>query len=203
MMKRLIDWIRGRSAPQVDLDAFSSSQIASKAWLCERLEECLKGLTPPVAGYKIWIFAGWYGVTNFMLRTRAIVPVEFVRSIDLDPTCEPIADRINKFWEIQGWQFKAQTGDINNTTYFHDNPHIIIMTSAEHVKSLKWFLDIPRGTIVAIQGSDLVIPDHVNPISSVEQLKEAYPMECHYEGSITFNYPTHSFNRHMIIGIKP
>ena len=188
--------------PLFDYDSFASSQIASKVWLIERLEECLQPLTPPVAGYKIWLFAGWYGLTNLLMRVRAVIPVANVRSIDRDPGCQPIADRINKFWEIQGWQFKAQTGDVNNIAYFEDNPHIIIMTAAEHVIGDKWFKDIPMGTIVAIQGSDLDIPDHVNKIKDLDRLKELYPLDIWYQGSISFNYPASSFTRHMIIGQK-
>lgn len=205
MMKRLRDWLAGLLAtrPLFDYDSFASSQVASKAWLVERLEECLHPLQAPADGYKVWIFAGWYGVTNLIMRTRAVIPIKYVRSIDRDPACQPIADKINKFWEIQDWQFKAQTGDINYIDYSVDNPHVIIMTSAEHVAETKWFDDIPKGTIVAIQGSDLRIPDHINTITSQEDLKDLYPLaECLYSGSITFNYPNNSFTRHMIIGHK-
>ena len=98
MKKKLLKWL---GIEVVDLDAFSSSQTGSKIWLVDRLEGALRDITAPVAGYKIWIYGGWYGLTNFILRVRGNIPVEFVRSIDRDPTCEPIADRINSYrdWE--------------------------------------------------------------------------------------------------------
>jgi len=192
-----------RNLMDVDVDAFSSSQMGSKLWLTERLEECLSRLEAPVAGYKIWIYAGWYGITNLIIRTRGVIPVEYVRCIDRDPTCAPIADRINKFWEWQDWQFKSLTGDVNEVNYSQDNPHIVINTSIEHMGPGPWFDMIPKGTIVAVQGSDLPHDDHVRRINSVGELRSACPMSSElYSGSIAFNYPGLELKRYMIIGIK-
>ena len=191
------------SKHEVDLDAFASSQIGSKLWLIERLEECLADIQPPTAGYKIWLFGGWYGVTNLLMRVRGVIPVELVRSIDRDPTCEPIADRVNKFWEWQDWQFKALTGDVNEVSYAQDNPHIIINSSVEHMGPGPWFDRIPKGTIVVVQGSDLPHDDHVRRIHSIDELRSACPLDRElYSGSITFNYPGLELKRFMIIGFK-
>lgn len=204
MMKRLLRKFWGRSAPKVDLDAFSSSQVGSKLWLTERLESVLANqVQAPVSGYKIWIYGGWYGITNLIMRVRGVIPVEYVRCIDRDPACEPIADKINKFWEWQDWQFKSITGDVNEVNYSQDNPHIVINSSVEHMGPGKWFDMIPKGTIVVLQGSDLPHPDHVRRIHSVDELRSACPMSSEfYSGSITFNYPGLELKRFMIIGIK-
>jgi len=187
----------------VNLDAFSSSQIGSKIWLADRLEEVLAQLTAPVGGYKIWIYGGWYGITNFIIRVRARIPVEFVRSIDQDPTCEPIADKINKFWEWQGWQFKAQTGDANGVLYVRDNPHIVINSSIEHMEQHTWFNNIPENTICVLQVCDLPHEDHVAVIRDLDEFKRQFPLkEVLYEGKMTFNYPTGDMSRLMIIGPK-
>lgn len=188
---------------EVDLDSFASSQIGSKLWLIERLEECLATIQAPTAGYKIWLYGGWYGVTNLLMRVRGVIPVELVRSIDRDPAVEPIADRINKFWEWQDWQFKAITGDVNEVNYSQDNPHIIINSSVEHMGPGPWFDRIPKGTIVVVQGSDLPHDDHVRRILTIDELRSACPMDRElYSGSITFNYPGLELKRFMIIGLK-
>lgn len=203
MRKKLLKWLRGWSAPVVNLDSFSSGQIGSKIWLSDRLEEVLSQLTPPVGGYKIWIYGGWYGLANFIIRVRDRIPVEFVRSIDRDPSCEPIADKINKFWEWQGWQFKAQTGDANGVAYIRDNPHIVINSSIEHMDDHTWFNNIPEGTICALQVCDLPHEDHVAVITDLDEFKRQFPLkEVLYEGKITFNYPTGDMSRLMIIGPK-
>jgi hypothetical protein len=200
-LKQLLGW----SAPAINTDAFSSSQVASKLWLVERLEECLAGFTlHPDKGYRIWILGGWYGITNLILRTRDVIPVEYVRSIDCDPSCEHFADKINKFWEYQAWQFKAQTADANKLSYdVAEPPHIVINTSVEHMASCEWFDRIPGNTIVALQGSDLPHDDHVNYINDAAQLKEMFPLkDVYYEAEVTFTYPDYSFKRSMIIGMK-
>lgn len=198
--RKLVKKLKG---PYVDLDAFSSSQIASKAWLAERLEGALEQIEPPALGFRIWLYGGWYGITNLMLRTRGVIPVEYVRSLDRDPSCEPIADKINKFWEIQQWQFKAQTADVNTVMFKMDPPHIIINTSTEHMESKQWFQNILPKTIVALQGSDLPHDDHVATYTSLDDFCAAFPMGTElYRGAIEFNYPTHSFRRWMLIGLK-
>ena len=201
--QKLLEWLGVKTidANLVCLDAFSSSQLGSKIWLADRLEQCLDKIDPPVAGYKIWIYGGWYGITNLVLRIRERVPIEFVRSIDRDPDCEYIADRINKLWEWQGWQFKAQTGDVNTVAFPRDNPHIIINTSVEHMGTGPWWDTIPEGTIVVLQGSDLPHDDHVAVVRDLEQFKQLFPMtEVLYEGTMTFNYPTGDMSRFMLIG---
>lgn len=202
-LKRLRDLLLGRGAA-VNLDAFSSSQWASKQWLIERLEECLEGrYSPPEQGYRIWILGGWYGITNLILRTRAVIPVDHVRSIDIDPECQPIADRVNKLWEWQDWQFKAHTADVNKLSYESETPHIVINTSVEHIESDQWFKNIPRGMIVCLQATDQQHDDHVRAYKDSSQLLDTFPMsECLYEGSVTFSYPNQTFKRHLIIGIK-
>jgi hypothetical protein len=201
MMKQLRDWF---NKPRVDLTAFSSSQVASKIWLVEHLEECLATFQMPEKGYRIWILGGWYGITNFILRCRANVPVEYVRSVDRDPSCESIADRINKLWEWQGWQFKAQTANANNLAYdVAEPPHIVINTSVEHMECLDWYHRIPGNTICCFQGSDLPHDQHVNVVQGIQQLKDLLPLrEVWYEGECQFNYPDSSFKRSMIIGMK-
>ena len=202
-LKKLLVGSPSGNLMDVDVDAFSSSQVGSKLWLTERLEECLSRIEAPSAGYKIWIYGGWYGVTNFIMRTRGVIPVEYVRSIDRDPLVQPIADRINKFWEWQDWQFKALTGDVNTAQYTQDNPHIVINSSVEHMGPGPWFDRIPKGTIVVVQGSDLPHDDHVRRIHSVDELRSACPMSSElYSGSIAFNYPGLELKRFMIIGIK-
>jgi hypothetical protein len=174
-------------------------------WLVSQLEECLATFeTHPEDGYRIWILGGWYGVTNFILRSRSIIPVEHVHSIDIDPSCQPVADKINKFWEWQNWQFKAHTADANKLSYIVEkHPHVVINSSVEHFDSREWWDRIPNSTLVVLQGCDLEHDEHVHAYPDLEAFKADWPVkEIMYEGSMTFNYPTHEFTRFMIIAIK-
>ena len=186
----------------MDFNSFSSAQMQSKLWLVQRLESVLLEERPIEDGYRIWILAGWYGLTNLLLRTRNQVPVLEVRSFDIDSSCESIADCLNNFWVWKAWEFKAHTADINLLEYT-PRPDVVINSSVEHMTSNLWWDNIPIGTIVCLQASDMEDEDHVNKFSTSRDLFEAYPVkELIYEGIKRFEFDDKAFYRVMIIGIK-
>jgi hypothetical protein len=186
----------------MDFNSFSAAQMQSKLWLVQRLENVLLEERPIEDGYRIWILAGWYGLTNLLLRTRNQVPVLEVRSFDIDPSCESIADSLNKLWVWKAWEFKAHTVDINQLEYT-PRPDVVINSSVEHMNSNAWWDNIPTGTIVCLQASDMEDEDHVNKFSTARDLFEVYPVkELIYEGVKRFEFDDNAFYRVMIIGIK-
>jgi hypothetical protein len=175
-------------------DAFSNGQVDSKLWLCRELEKLNWSST------LTHIYGGWYGVLSFLLLSRDF-PVEKIRSFDIDPTCEPIADMINNNWVIKEWQFKAMTMDCNSDT--PGIPDLVINTSSEHFGSNQWFDNIAPGTRVVLQGNNMVHDDHFGNANSLIEFEEKYKLEeVVYSGTMDFNYPEWSFTRYMIIGIK-
>lgn len=186
----------------VETDAFSVAQMQSKLWLVERLERALEENHISDEAYRIWILAGWYGLTNLILRTRNRIPVMEVRSFDIDPSCEPIADAVNNLWVYRNWEFKAHTGDINTLEY-NPRPDIVINSSCEHMKDFLWWNNIPEGTVVCLQGSDMDDPDHCLHFKDAKELIRLFPMqELWYDGIKRFEFNDNGFYRSMIIGIK-
>jgi len=186
----------------MDLQAFSSAQIQSKLWLVQRLEDVLIEHVSRESGHRIWILAGWYGITNLLIRSRNKIPVQEIRSFDIDPSCEPIADSINNLWVWKAWEFKAHTRDINQLEY-SPKPDVVINSAVEHMASNDWWERIPSNTVVCLQGSDMDHDDHTNKIHSSQELLEKYRLqECFYEGTKRFQYDDHGFYRYMIIGVK-
>lgn len=178
-------------------DAFSNGQIESKLWLCEVLEKVNYIESP-----KIWLLGGWYGVTGFLLLTRNNINIKEIRSYDVDPACEEIADRINNNWVIDAWRFKASTLDCNNLIY-DTPPDIIINTATEHFDSKEWFNRIPANTLVCFQGNDMNHEDHYSKFTNLENFVSAFPLQSVlYSGEKQFVYPTWSFSRYMLVGIK-
>lgn len=191
-------------ADNLNLDAFSSGQMQSKLWLVQNLERCINEYVSADAmqGHRIWILAGWYGLANLLIRTRNHIPVSEVRSFDIDPECEKIADAINNLWVWKAWEFKAHTCDINKLE-FSPRPDIVINSSVEHMTSNEWWDNIPTGTFVCLQASDMQHDDHVNTFENSHELLRAYPLsECVYEGFKLFHYDDYSFSRIMIMGVK-
>lgn len=186
------------------MDSFASGQMKSKIWLVENLEKVLTN--HPQQGYRIWLLAGWYGVTNTILRIRNNLPIQHVRSFDIDPIVQPVADNVNSLWVWQEWQFKAFTQDINTLEYdVHDPnaPHIIINTSVEHLESKEWFDKIPPNTLVVLQSNNMPHDDHCKEYNHYSDLLNEFPLtSVLYQDSIHFDYVTWSFDRHMVIGYK-
>jgi hypothetical protein len=178
-------------------DAFSNGQVQSKLWLCETLEE-VNHIPNPT----IWILGGWYGIQGFLLLSRNNIDIKEIRSFDADPECQPIADKINNNWEIQQWKFKALTQDCNTLDYTN-TPDIVINTSTEHFDSIKWFDNIPSGTLVCLQGNNMNHEDHSSECESLDDFVKSYNLtDVKYVGEKEFSYPTWSFKRFMLIGTK-
>lgn len=179
----------------VDKDAFSSGQVGSKLWLCEQLEALFDSVDTA------WIYGGWYGMTAFLLRSRNNLQIGTIRSYDMDPACEAVADMLNENWVYKDWQFKAFTEDCN-TLIPHD-VDLVINTSTEHFESMDWFNNIPEGTVIAIQGNNMPHEDHHVHSKNLGEFCKMYPLsKTLYQGSLDFTYPTWKFTRFMHIGIK-
>lgn len=180
---------------EIDKDAFSSGQIGSKLWLCEELEKLFDRID------SIWIYGGWYGLAAFLLRSRNNIQIGQIRSYDKDQICEEIADIINENWVIDDWKFKAVTADCN-----HMNPKnidLIINTSTEHFDGISWFIKIPKGTVVALQGNNMPHDDHVIKSNSLKDFLNKYQLsDILFAGEKTFTYPEWKFTRYMVIGTK-
>lgn len=193
----------------VESDAWADSQTGSKLWLCEILEDMHRigaiKPNPEWHEYNITIYGGWYGVLANYLFVRGRIPINTVRSYDLDPEHTKFANRLNKHWEIDDHKFLAVCADVNepfDPVYDHV-PDIIINTSVEHIEGREWFDRIPSGTVVVLQTTDMDHPDHSVKIASLEQFKEMFPLtEERYSGWMSFAYPDKSFTRWMYIGYK-
>jgi len=181
----------------VNKDAFSSGQIGSKIWLCEELERLFDSID------SVWIYGGWYGISAFLLQSRGNIRIGEIRSYDLDPQCEAVADMINENWVIDNWKFKSKTQDCNLLDLDWNGPDLIINTSTEHFECLDWWNNIPSGTTVALQGNDMPHEDHHIHSSSLEEFVKTYPVSTLlYRGQREFKYPSWKFTRFMLIGVK-
>ena len=108
---------------------------------------------------------------------------------------------INENWVWQDWKFKAYTLDCNG--HVRGNPDLIINTSTEHFEGTAWFNNIPNGTRVVLQGNNMPHEDHVTITNNLAEFCVQFPLtETVYAGELPFVYPSWSFTRYMIIGIK-
>jgi hypothetical protein len=133
--------------------------------------------------------------------SRGKFQVDQIQSLDIDPSCEPIADMINENWVWQDWKFKAYT--LNCNGHVRGSPDLIINTSTEHFENMDWFENIKPGTRLILQGNNMPHDDHHVHSKDLQSFVDLYKLtSVVYKGSLDFNYPEWSFTRFMVIGIK-
>ena len=140
------------------------------------------------------IHGGWVGVLASMLF-QSNLNISTIRSIDIDPTCEPIAVMMNKGEEIQG-RFKAITGDMCTVRSDSD---IIINTSCEHITQDQydiWLSGLPHNSLLVLQSNNYNIEEHVRTADSLEHFKEQSNIKILWQGKLELPL----YTRYMIIG---
>lgn len=192
----------------LNFDAFSYGQLQSKQWIIYELKRMKINLGT------IFNLCGWYGLLPAMIF-NARLPVYAIRSFDIDESCCPIADQMNKTYLKNNWKFKAVTQDINDIDFNNhtwegwsniskkfikvtEKPDTIINTSCEHTDD-EWFYKIPSGLFVILQSTDFHDGDgHVNCCDYKTFIDRYHLTTDYFYGKREFE----KYNRFMKIGIK-
>ena len=182
--------VRQSPDPMRTMDAFWSGQLKSKEWLITNLRKNVKKVV------SIDIHGGWVGVLASMLFQSDIY-VTKIRSIDIDPTCEPIANMMNKKEEIAG-MFRAVTADM---CAIRSDADVIINTSFEHITKDQydlWLSGMPHNSLLVLQSNNYDIPEHVRTAKDLEEFKTQCGITVLWSGELELPL----YKRFMVIG-KP
>jgi len=180
--------IRQSPDPMRTMDAFWSGQLKSKEWLITNLRKHVNQFV------SVDIHGGWVGVLASMLF-QSEVPVLNIRSIDIDPSCEPIAINMNKVEEMVG-KFHAVTADMCE---IRSDADVIINTSCEHITQDQydlWLSGMPHNSLIVLQSNNYNIPEHVRIASSLEEFKVQSGINVIWSGELVLPL----YTRYMIIG---
>jgi hypothetical protein len=170
------------------MDAFWSGQLKSKEWLITNLRKNVNKFV------SIDIHGGWVGVLASMLFQSDIY-VNSIRSIDIDPSCEPIANMMNKQEEIAG-KFRAVTADMCS---IRSDADVIINTSCEHITQEQfdlWKSGMPHNSLLVLQSNNYNIPEHVRTAESLDEFKAQCGINVLWAGELELPL----YKRWMIIG---
>jgi hypothetical protein len=198
------------------LDALSKSQIASKQWIVDQLNE----IQLDRAIGNVVVVGGWYGILPYMMFNQ-LETTKRICSIDLDETVHQPAREFNrKNWSpyqsphlcrFQSIQYNAY--DINwkedrsmvipmDTEQYVLFPNTIINTICEHLPDIPaWMNTIPNNKLVVLQSNNKYDePDHINCSPSLEHFAEQ--VEWKFRTTLfKQSQPMGSYDRYMIIGI--
>jgi hypothetical protein len=185
-----MDAIRNSSDPTRTLESFWKGQLKSKEWLIKELGVFVG---EPVS---IDIFGGWNGVLASMLF-HAPYPIKSIRSIDIDPACEEIANTMNKIEHMNG-RFRAVTADMCN---LRSDADVAINTSCEHITQdqyEEWLTCLPYNSLIVLQSNNYRIDEHIRIVNSLEEFES----QCNLAilKSSTLKLPL--YDRYLIIGKK-
>jgi hypothetical protein len=180
--------IRQSPDPMRTMDAFWSGQLTSKEWLITNLRKNVKKVV------SIDIHGGWVGVLASMLFQSDIY-VTKIRSVDIDPACESIANMMNKKEEMAGI-FRAVTSDMCE---IRSDADVIINTSCEHITQDQfdlWKSGMPHNSLLVLQSNNYDIPEHVRTATDLEEFKQQCNVEVIWAGELVLPL----YTRYMIIG---
>jgi len=180
--------IRQSPDPMRTMDAFWSGQLKSKEWLIVNLRAHVKKFV------SIDIHGGWVGVLASMLF-QSDVPIINIRSIDIDPACEPIAVNMNKIEEIVG-KFRAVTADM---CAIRSDADVVINTSCEHITQDQydiWLSGMSHNSLLVLQSNNYNIEEHVRIANSLEEFKQQCGINVIWAGELELPL----YTRYMVIG---
>jgi hypothetical protein len=178
---------------------FTHGQWESKIWLVEKLEQVIQQNDLDFSDTHV--LGSWLGLLGMVMYSRGF-PFKHLHNYDLS---ERSLDKAKLFLDplwVTG--LLTQTlQDVNLVTYPNDNI-LVCNTSVDNIEGNAWFNRIPSGALVAIQtrsgGNDL---DEVNVCNGLKEFEQQFPLSDKlYSGSKYFCYPSNSYYRYMLIGIK-
>jgi len=186
---------------QINMDAFSDGQMASKLWLCEQLE---KSLGPEKRIANTWIYGSWYGLLPFLLLSRGHISFEKIHLFDIDLKALEISKKILNHWQFgSSTQIEYHNQDCTVPNPLLPLPDLIINTSAEHFQNYDWWKNIQKPVTFIVQSTDMEHAEHISKVSSLSELKNNLGIfSTLFEGTKEFNYPNFQFKRFMVIGSK-
>lgn len=185
-----MDAIRNSDDPKRILESFWKGQIHSKQWLIKQVSRYVGKPST------IDIYGGWNGVLASLLF-HAAFPVKSIRSIDIDPKCEKIANTMNMVEYMEG-RFKAITADMCD---FLGDADIAINTSCEHITQNdyeKWLTCLPHNSLIVIQSNNYIIDEHIRTVNSLEEFQSQSKLNILWAGELELQL----YTRYMIIGKK-
>lgn len=188
------------SAPEDLEGSFAPSLTISKLWLCRVLKRVMRdeGIS---SLNQVYSLGSWYGnMALFMLLTH--VPFKILIDVDKDPV--PLRASQAAFDRLaQGRRIVSVCDDANRLRYFLTNPSAVINTSTNNMRNHGWLANIPRGTIVALQGRDAEPTNSLNDAQTLRDFDVMHPLRrTLFMGSLDLSDPGDSYSRFMKIGIK-
>jgi hypothetical protein len=166
---------------------------ASKVWLLTELEKIQQDFST------VYVLGSWYG--NLALYMTLQPRIYADRIINVEKNLEML-DASQSLLDLAGANnVKYMLADANKLNYKQlGDSGAVINTSLTDMPGRAWFLNIPEGTIVVLQGRD---QDPGEQYNSTQDIVDRFPLsQVLYHGRMQLRDPETEYTRYMVIGRK-
>lgn len=189
-----------------EYESFRHGLVVSKIWLCEELERSLMELS--YSNPTLHILGCWDNLISFMLLVRKPLFYSEVFGYDNNLTHVDASNALCNAWNFETPRVVNILADVNEfNRYKQSTEAVFINSSVDQIETLKWYDNIPYGSLICFQTTDIDIPEHPWYIKTVtktlEDLESKFPVTKKlYSGIKNINYGNWGYNRLMLIGLK-
>lgn len=185
----------GEISPNTVKGSFSDDLIISKLWLIHHLRDIKNDFST------IYILGSWFGNLG-LLMTAKHIKFDKIINVEVDKNVLNIGRELSDKLGISN-KIERMLKDANSLDYRQlDNNSVVINTSCNNIENEGWFDNIPKGTLVVLQGRNND-PGAVNQHETLEQFMQEYPLsEILYKGKVELEDPEVRYDRFMLIGHK-
>jgi len=181
-------------SPNTHQGSWTSDLVLSKLWALVELKKIKNKFDT------VYILGSWYGNTSILMSLlKKQFSFDHIVNVDLDKEALKKGQNIAKDLDIDK-KIEPMSADANKLDYRQLGKDGLVMNlSAVDIKGTAWLENIPKDTLVLIQGRDQV----KGGFDSLESLENAYPLsQVFYSGVKRFKDPETDFNAFLIIGKK-
>ena len=186
-------------------DALSHGQIKSKIWLSQKLNSWItEHVLKPAEDYTLNWYGSWVGLGPFIFLTQTQLRFLDINLIDLDAASLETSRNLLEYWRCEWARLHTHNIDFNEFKPVQQPDQFFFNTACEHELSDVWLKQIPAGSFVVLQSTDMPHPEHVNSPGNLKQFILMYEKYLNLLESdqLDFKYPDKSFSRFMLFGIK-
>jgi hypothetical protein len=166
---------------------------ASKIWLLAELERIQQDFSA------VYILGSWYGNLALYMKLQPRVTADKIILVEKN---KEFLTTSRKLLDLAGADnVEYMLADANRLDYRQlGSSGVVVNTSLTNMPGRAWFLNIPDGTLVVLQGRD---NDPNTNFESTQSIIDRFPLsEVMYHGRMQLRDPETEYTRYMVIGRK-
>lgn len=173
--------------------SFTRDLTASKVWLLSELERIQDQFST------IYMLGSWYG--NLALYLTLENRIQADKIILVEKNKEFLSGSNKILARVGADNIEYMLADSNKLDYRQlSDQGCVINTSLTDMQGRAWFLNIPAGTLVVLQGRD---HDPGQQYNSTQDIVDRFPLsQVLYHGRMQLRDPETEYTRYMVIGRK-